>query len=141
MDGDSSGSDSLSKVEPSRGKGVFPVSYPVSSAPGPKKARASVPEVICLSDSDASSNAFSALSAATTRSALSGRGTGPAASAEDHRLLLDARRSSPDSFVPFVHRAVAAAGPVERPRQMRLTVHPPHPFVAKRQVRRSECSI
>ena len=139
MDGDSGVSESDSKVDrsarPGRGCGVFPVAYPVSSAPAPKKARASGPEVVCLSDSDTSSNA---LSVATTQSALSGRGTGRAASAEDHRLAVDACRSAPG---PFVHRSMAAAATEKPLKQMRDSLHPPNPYVAKRQVRRSECSI
>ena len=128
---DSVESDSDPKVVPSlrpgRGSGL---SYPVSSAPAPKKARGREPDVVLVYDSDTSSKAASV---ATTLSAQSGRAHGPSASAEDHCLGLDARRTVPGQFV---HRAVAAAAPAKR-----HEVHPPHPFIAKRQVRRSECPI
>ena len=136
VDGDSVGYDSDPKVVSSarRGRGSA-VSYPVHSAPPPKKSRASEhPDVLCLSDSDTSK----AASVATTRSAQSVRATGPAASAEDHCLGLDARRNVPDNFV---HRAMAAVAPGKHVNEKRHSLHPPNPFIAKRQVRRSECSM
>ena len=84
--------------------------------------------MFCLSDSDASN----AASVATTRSAQSVRGIGLAASAEDQCLGLDARRNVPDHFV---HRSMAAA--VDKPLRRR-ELHPPNPFIAIRQVRRSD---
>ena len=113
------------------------VSYPVHSAPPPKKSRASEhPDVLGLSDSDTSK----AASVATTRSAQSVRGIGLAASAEDQRLGLDARPNVPDQFV---HRSMAAAvaDMPPRRRELRHELHPPNPFIAKRQVRRSDCSM
>ncbi len=111
------------------------VSYPVHSAPPPKKSRASEhPDAVWLSDSDTSN----AASVATTRSAQSVRAIGLAASAEDHCLGLDARRNVPDHFV---HRSMAAAVADKPLKQTRDELHPPHPFIAKRQVRRSECSM
>ena len=124
---------------PGRGSGL---SYPVSSAPAPKKARGRDPDVVVVYDSDTSSKAASVAttrseqSGRSTRSAQSGRAHGPAASAEDHCLGLDARRTEPTQFV---HRSVAAATPAKP--EKRSELHPPHPFIAKRQVRRSECSI
>ncbi len=124
------GYDSDPKVVSSRGSAV---SYPVHSAPPPKKSRASEhPDASCLSDSDTSK----AASVATTRSAQSVRGIGLAASAEDQRLGLDARRNVPDHFL---HRSMAAA--VTDLPLKRREKHPPHPYIAKRQVRRSDCSM
>ena len=113
-----------------RGSGV---SCAVASAPAPKKARASESEVeiVCLSDSDTSSKA---LSVATTQSARSGRSFGLAASAEDQHL------GSDGSPAPFVHRAVAAA-PAKPLQAKRKDLHPPHPSIAKLQVRRIEGSV
>ena len=125
--------DSVPKVvsSASLGRGSA-VSYPVHSAPPPKKSRASEhPDVLCLSDSDTSK----AASVATTRSAQSVRGIGLSASAEDQCLGLDARRNVPDQFV---HRSMAAA--VDKPLR-RHELHPPNPFIAKRQVRRNDCSM
>ena len=130
------GYDSAPKVVSSAwlGRGSA-VSYPVHSAPPPKKSRASeLPDVFCLSDSDASN----AASVATTRSAQSVRGIGLAASAEDQCLGLDARRKVPDHFV---HRSMVAAVADKPLMEMRHELHPPHPFIAKRQVRRSDCSM
>ena len=108
---------------------------PVHSAPPPKKSRASAhPDVVCVSDSDSSK----AASVATTRSAQSVRGIGLAASAEDQCLGLDARRKVPDHFV---HRSMVAAVADKPLKQTRHELHPQHPFVAKRQVRRSDCSM
>jgi len=124
--------DSAPKVVSSAclGRGI-----PVHSAPPPKKSRASEhPDVFCLSDSDSSK----AASDATTRSAQSVRGIGLAASAEDQCLGLDARRKVPDHFV---HRSMVAAVADKHLNQMRHELHPPHPFVAKRQVRPSDCSM
>ncbi len=136
VDGLSVGYDSDPKVVssawPGRGSAV---SYPVHSAPPPKKSCAREhPEVVCLSDSDTSK----AASVATTRSAQSVRATGLAASAEDHCLGLDARRNVPDHFV---HRSMAAAVAGRPLPQKRDELHPAHPHIAKRQVRRSECSM
>ena len=133
MDADAVCSEIDSQVVPSarsrRGSGV---SHAVASAPAPKKARASDElEVVCLSDSDASSKA---LSVATTQSAVSGRSFGLAASAEDQHLGSDGSRA------PFVHRAVAAA-PAKPLPQKRHDLHPPNPFIAKLQVRRIEGSV
>ena len=140
VDVDSVDYDSDPKVvvnaRPGRGSGL---SYPVSSAPAAKKARGREPDGVLVYDSDTSSKAASVAttrstqSGRSTRSAQSGRAHGPAASAEDHCLGLDAPRVVHEQFV---HRAVAAAAPAKR-----HEVHPPHPFIAKRQVRRSECSI
>ncbi len=122
----------VSSARPSRGSAV---SYPVHSAPPAKKSRASEhSDLVCLSDSETSN----AASVATTRSARSGRGSGLAASAEDQCLVSDARRNAPDQFV---HRSMAAAGANNRLTDRRHELHPPHPHIAKRQVRRSECSI
>ena len=129
-----SGSDPkvVSSARPSRGGAGL--AYTVHSAPPPKKSRASEPpDLVCLSDSETSN----AASVATTRSARSGRGSGLAASAEDERLVSDSRRNAPDQFV---HRSMAAAGANNRS-DRRHELHPPNPYVAKRQVRRSECSI
>jgi hypothetical protein len=132
VDADSAWSEIDSNVVPSarsrRGSGG---SCAVASAPAPKKARASGFEVVCLSDSDASSTA---LSVATTQSALSGRSFGLAASAEDQHLGSDGSRA------PFLHRAVAAA-PAKPLQQKRKDLHPPHPSIAKLQVRRIEGSV
>jgi hypothetical protein len=128
VDADAVCSEIDSQVVPSarsrRGSGV---SHAVASAPAPKKARASDElEVVCLSDSDASSKA---LSVATTQSAVSDRSFGLAVSAEDQHLGSDGSRA------PFVHRAVAAA-PAKPLPQKRHDLHPPNPYIALRQVRR-----
>ena len=140
VDVGSAGYDSDSKVDRSAQPGytLRGFSYPASSALPPKRRRES-PEIVNLSDSDTSSKAASV---ATTRSGQSRRGLGPAASAEDHGLGLDARRTVPDHFV---HRSMAAAiadKPLNQTRDgLREELHPAHPFIAKRQVRRSECSM
>ena len=138
LDGDSVAYDSDSKVDRSAQPGytLRGFSYPASSALPPKRRRES-PEVVNLSDSDTSSIAASV---ATTRSGQSRRGLGPAASAEDHGLGLDARRTD-----HFVLRSMAAAVADKPPKQtrdgLRVELHPPNPMIAKRQVRRSECSM
>ena len=121
--------DSVPKVvsSASLGRGSA-VSYPVHSAPPPKKSRASeLPDVMCVSDSDSSK----AASVATTRSAQSVRGIGLAASAEDQCLGLDARRNVSDQFV---HRSMAAAvadEPLKQTRDgLRKELHPPNPYIA-----------
>ena len=127
MDGYDSDPKVVSSAWLGRGSAV---SYPVHSAPPRKKSRASeLPDVVCLDDSDTSK----AASVATTRSAQSVRGIGLAASAEDQCFGLDARRNVPDHFV---HRSMAAAV-VDMPLRRR-ELHPPNPFIAKRQVRRSD---
>ncbi len=136
MDGNDSDRKVVSSAWLGRGSAV---SYPVHSAPPPKKSRASEHlDVSCLSDSDTSK----AASVASTRSVQSVRGIGLAASAEDQCLGLDARRNVPDHFV---HRSMAAAVadmPLKQNQmQMRYELHPPNPFIAKRQVRRSDCSM
>ena len=131
---DVSRDDSASKVgrsaRPGRGSGG-------SSVP----ARGKEDDVVVLDhdDSDGSSKAASvsskAASIATTRSAQSGS-RHLASSAEERSLDV---RQTVLALGPSVHRAVAAAPPpVPREKVMRTEVHPPHPYIALRQVHRSE---